>query len=266
MPRIEFPTKWLCMVVFCSIFAATASASTLEKSVPLDVTVVENEQSESKTVRVATFTHNPTTSIYVVRGKVRYRDVEGIAYLEMWNVFPDGRRYFSRTLGAYLPKQHITGTSGFRDFELPFNLMENKPESVSLEINVVMPGKGKIELSSLTISETGNNFAITVALGGILGGVVGLYGALLGSVAGILIPLGKGRKYVDGLFLFGFIGGAIMLIFGIAAFVFGQPYGVYFPLTFIGVDLMILLPILYYTAIKKAYEQVELRKMQAMDV
>ena len=266
MPRIEFLIKCFYAVVFCSIFAATASASTLEKSVPLDVTVIENEQSESKTVRVASFTHVPTTSTYIVRGKVRYEDVEGIAYLEMWNVFPDESRYFSRTLSAYGSTKHITNTSGFRDFELPFNLMENKPESVTLEINVVMPGRGKIELSGLTISETDNNFAITVALGGILGGAVGLYGALLGSVAGILIPLGKGRKYVDGLFLFGFIGGAIMLIFGIAAFVLGQPYGVHFPLTFIGIDLMILLPILYFTAIKKAYEQVELRKMQAMDV
>src|SRR5689334_24000800 len=34
---------------------------------------------------------------YVVSGEVRYQDVEGQGYLEMWTVFPDGQRFFSRT-------------------------------------------------------------------------------------------------------------------------------------------------------------------------
>jgi hypothetical protein len=62
---------------------------------------VENDSSVWKSERVATVEHRPQSSIYVVRGRVQYRDVEGIAYLEMWNVLPDGRRFFSRTLGDY---------------------------------------------------------------------------------------------------------------------------------------------------------------------
>jgi hypothetical protein len=37
---------------------------------------------------------------YTVRGDVRYRDVAGDGYLEMWSVFADGSRYFTRTLAT----------------------------------------------------------------------------------------------------------------------------------------------------------------------
>ena len=55
----------------------------------VDVFKVENDQSVPKTVRVATIEYKPKSSMYVVRGNVQYRDVEGVAYLEMWNVMPD---------------------------------------------------------------------------------------------------------------------------------------------------------------------------------
>jgi len=32
----------------------------------------------------------PTTTLYAVTGEIRYRNVQGDAYLEMWNEFPDG--------------------------------------------------------------------------------------------------------------------------------------------------------------------------------
>ena len=35
---------------------------------------------------------------YAIHGRVAYEGVEGEGYLEMWSVFPDGSRYFSRTL------------------------------------------------------------------------------------------------------------------------------------------------------------------------
>ncbi len=254
------------------LLVATSSAS--DKGRPItDVFKnfkVENDQSEAKTVTVTTVKHTPTSSMYVVRGKVRYENVEGIAYLEMWNVLPDGSHYFSRTLGEYGTMQKIQGTSGWRDFELPFNLMNLKPESVTLEINVVMPGKGMIELSGLTVSDiklgSGGTAGLAIFLGGILGGAAGLYGAILGGIAGILVPQGKGRRLVGGLFLFGVIGGCVLLVLGVITFAFGQPFGVYFPLAFVGTDLIILLPLVYLLAVKRTYAQVELRKMQALDV
>lgn len=34
---------------------------------------------------------------YAVEGRVRYADVEGAGFLELWSVFADGSRYFTRT-------------------------------------------------------------------------------------------------------------------------------------------------------------------------
>ena len=38
---------------------------------------------------------------FAIRGDVRTVDVEGAGYLEMWTHFPDGDRYFSRTLAVF---------------------------------------------------------------------------------------------------------------------------------------------------------------------
>jgi len=63
------------------------------KAIPIpladNVFKVENDQSVQRTERVAILVFHPTSAAYVVRGRVQYRDVEGTAYLEMWNVMPD---------------------------------------------------------------------------------------------------------------------------------------------------------------------------------
>ena len=59
---------------------------------------------------------------YAVLGDVRYEGVVEPAYLEMWSVFPDSGRYFSRTLGAEGPTAAMVGESDRRRFELPFFL------------------------------------------------------------------------------------------------------------------------------------------------
>jgi len=46
-----------------------------------------------------------TKDRYVVRGRVRYRGVIGEGYLEMWNLFGDGGRYFTRTLAMPGPSR-----------------------------------------------------------------------------------------------------------------------------------------------------------------
>jgi len=37
---------------------------------------------------------------YAIVGRVKYENVKGTGYLEMWNTFPDGGAYFSRTLAS----------------------------------------------------------------------------------------------------------------------------------------------------------------------
>src|SRR6266571_1779183 len=76
---------------------------------------------------------------YVVTGRVRYVGVEGRGYLEMWNLFPDGQRFFSRTLGTEGTLAALSGGSGWREFELPFDPGTQTPSR--LEVNLVLPGR-----------------------------------------------------------------------------------------------------------------------------
>ena len=239
---------------------------------PDDVFKVENDQSVQKTVTVATVEYRPTSPVYVVRGQVQYRDVEGTAYLEMWSVMPDGNRYFSRTLGAFGPTKKIRGTAAWRKFELPFNLMKLKPESVTLEINIVMPDKGTIEVTGLTVSElptfAGSDWFLPHTdgmIGGIVGTLWGIYGGTVGGLCGFLVPRGKGRRWLTGLILFGFGMTILQLVIGMMALLFGQPYHVWYPLILCSGIMLILTPMMF-SVIKKGYEQAELRKMQALDM
>jgi hypothetical protein len=92
-----------------------------------------------------------TASSYALLGEVRYDGVEGDGYLELWNLFPDGSRYFSRTLGEIGPMKKLNGSSDWREFTLPFNLMDSPLRPSSLIFNVVLPGKGEVFLGSLEL-------------------------------------------------------------------------------------------------------------------
>ena len=230
---------------------------------------MENDQSAQKSVTVKTLEHRPSLSAYVVRGKVQYRDVEGIAYIEMWNIMPDGNRFFSRTVENYGKARKIQGSSDWREFELPAFLKPLKPESVMLEINVVMPGKGTIELSELTISDLRippwwfSNHAGGI-LGGVLGTIMGLYGAVTDCLCGFLVPRGKGRRLIFGIMISWIIVGTMTLVAGLSALFLGQPYHAWYSLVLTGGITTILFPH-SIPGIKKAYAQAELRKMQALD-
>lgn len=93
----------------------------------------------------------PTSNKFAVEGLIKYQNVQGDAYLEMWTVLPDGRWFFTRTVAESSPLQRISGTSGWRSFSLPFNLSGASPKYVKLEIDVFMPGAGTIELGPLGI-------------------------------------------------------------------------------------------------------------------
>ncbi len=262
--------------IFVAVFILSTSSLVLadDKAMPVldGVFKVENEQSVWNSETVKTVEYHPASPIYVVRGRVQYQNVEGIAYLEMWNILPDGSRYFSRTLGEYGTMQKIQGTSGWREFELPFNLMDQKPGTVTLEINVVMPGKGTIELSGITVSDiqtsvAGEWFSSRMGgmAGGILGSLAGIYGGLVGGLSGFLVPRGKGRRWITGLFIFGAIMGVLQLAFGLTALILGQPWHVWYPFVLVGGLLAVILTS-SLLSINKAYAQVELRKMQALDM
>ena len=98
-----------------------------------------------------------------------------------------------------------------------------------------------------------------------MGAFWGIYGALVGTLYCLLAPRGKGRRFLTGLLVFAFIMGITHLVVGIAAVLLGQPYHVWFPFLLLGGLLTFVIPLGPFPAIKKAYDQAELRKLQALD-
>ena len=260
------------VIVLSLLAAPLVFADGKGEPIHFGINPVKNSQPTPLVASVGQHIYNPQSSVYVVRGKVRYEDVEGEAYLEMWTILPDGNRYFSRTLADHGPMRKFQGFSDWREFELPFNLMHLKPESVKLQFNVVMSGKGTIEFSRLTVSDvqpsvTGEWF--NSRTGGIIGGLartaIGLYGGLVGGLGAFLGSREKGRRLLIGMLVFAVVVGLVLLSTGILALVLGQSFHVWYPFVlFGGILVTVFLPLFF--VIKKVYEQVERRRMQALDL
>ena len=83
--------------------------------------------------------------LFAITGVVRYDGIRGAGYLEMWNFFPQAR-YFSRTLDVAGPLQNLQGSSDWRPFVLPFYNKVGGPPPQQLVVNVVLPGRGTVEV------------------------------------------------------------------------------------------------------------------------
>jgi len=211
-----------------------------------------------------------TRSCYAVAGEVRCEDVEGQGYLEMWSSFPDGGRFFSRTLGDGL-MMPLEGTCQWRSFLLPFTLGDRSDKPSRLVVNVVLPGKGTVYLGPLRLVQYPNGLPMILdanRLGAAMGVAGGLLGALLGCMGaaiGVLSALGRARGLVFAMIYAGLALGAVLLVAGTVALVQGLPYAIYFPLLLVGgLCLAILEPARRST--KKRYELVELKKMASLDL
>ena len=97
--------------------------------------------------------------------------------------------------------------------------------------------------------------------GGIGGSIIGCLGALMGTLA----SLGRGRRLVLSLAITMPFCGAACLVLGIVAVGAGQPYAVYYPLLLGGIIMTVVFAGCLPT-VRKRYEEIELRKMTAMDV
>jgi hypothetical protein len=207
---------------------------------------------------------------YAVTGRVAYQDVQGDGYLEMWSVFPDGSRYFSRTLAASGPMAKLRGSSPERAFALPFRLQPGARGPVRLEVNAVLPAGGRVTLHGLRL-ESGAGGALAApgawwsdATGGWLGAAAGSAFGLLGALVGTLASLGRGRRVALGALLALCTGGLVALAAGAAALATGQPYAVWYPLVLLGV-LGPVLGLSLRGTVRRRFEAVELRRMQALD-
>ena len=98
--------------------------------------------------------------------------------------------------------------------------------------------------------------------GGILGGGVGVLGAVYGTLVGVLAPRGQGRTFVMAMHWGAIALGAAFLVAGIGAAVSGQPYGVWYSLLLPGALLVVLMGCMT-PVIKQRYRQAEHRRLQA---
>jgi len=210
-----------------------------------------------------------TSNQYAVTGQVAYEGVTGEGYLELWSQFPDGSRYFSRTLDVSGPMSRLTGSSPGRAFTLPFFLTPDSPRPTRLEVNVVLPAAGHVVVSGLRFEGDASAASPPGAwwsdrTGGWIGAAAGSAVGLLGAGIGVLCSLGRGRRTaLAGLLALG-VSGLGLLALGGVALALGQPYAVWYPLVLMGVLDPVLAFSLLPTA-RRRFEALELRRMQAQD-
>ncbi len=246
----------------------------LKGAAPFEQLKVENAQGQPRTETVLTLEGPRISSArYAIRGQVRYDGVEGEGYLEMWNHFPDGSRYFSRTLGAAGPMKSLKGSSDWRPFVLPFYNKEGGPAPAKLVLNVVLPGRGTVYLGPLRLVQFGPGEDPLGTVGqwwseqqaGLIGGALGTILGCMGALIGWLASAGKARRLALGMMKTMAVLGVAALVLGVVALLRSQPYAVYYPLLLIGL-IGSVLPATLLRTIRKRYEEMELRRMRAMDV
>jgi hypothetical protein len=205
---------------------------------------------------------------FAVRGQVQYSDVAGQGYLEMWSVFADGSRYFSRTLATEGPMAALAGTADWRPFELPFSLQRAAgPER--LEVNVVLPGAGTVEVSPLELVRLDG--AATGAGAWLSDRSIGVAGALIGVAVGVfsaaiawLVGQRRGRRFVLPALTAAMAAGIGLVVISLIGLLTGQPPNV---VLFVLVSGLILATVFGVSIprTRRLYADAELRKMRAMD-
>ena len=99
-------------------------------------------------------------------------------------------------------------------------------------------------------------------VGGIGGSTIGLCGALVG----ILTGLGRARKFILAFVPILIAIGFLVAIVGLAALLlFDQPYAVYYPLL-LGGGITCLVFGFNYPMLRRRFQEIELRKIQASDI
>jgi len=242
---------------------------------PLTVTAVPGEQQH---LLLELPDPGITLPVYALKGMVRY-DVEGDGFLQLDSHFGELGTFFTKGLAEAGPLGKLSGSSDWRPFVLPFYANSGDqadsaaPLPEKLTLSLVLPGAGTVSISNVGLYQyasgedplqaAGQWFGDRTAglLGGIGGALIGLWGALIG----VLASRGKARQFV-------LVSANALLVIGIASFVGGvaavataQPYAVYYPLLLIGIILVVVFGKMRGN-LSARYEQLELKKMQSMDV
>lgn len=212
-----------------------------------------------------------TTPSYALRGTIAYENVVGDGYLEMWNHFPDGGSYFTRTMDPTGPMAVVTGNSPERQFLLPFHISRKSPAPRKLELNLVLNGPGTVEIGPLELVaidamalRNGSEWW-SGSTAGMFGGIGGTLLGLLGAAIGVLTGVGKGKHVVLTLSAIMAAAGGLVLIGGLAAVVTGQPYHVFYPLLLLGGMMSVGGTVSLFVAPGR-FRDHELQRMRTLDL
>jgi len=236
---------------------------------------------DSMQATLLTITNPPiSAAVYAITGKIKYDSVQGDGYLEMWNYFPPERpglpeeAYFSRTLGEPGPMGKITGSSDWREFNLPFDRTGASNAPTRLQFNLVLKGRGTVHLSPVKLVEyPGAKSAEkgffpgawwTDRTAGWWGGLAGVLIACLGSLTAWLAWRGKARRFVVAVLMVLTGLGVVCGIAALVALAGGQPYAVWFPLALGAVIILCICPY-RLRQYQKKYEELELRRMASLE-
>lgn len=219
-----------------------------------------------------------SSPVYALKGMVRYEDVQGEGFLQLDNHFGERGTFFTKSLAPAGPLGKISGSSDWRPFVLPFSANSGDqadgasllPEKLSLAL--FLPGSGTVSISDVALYQyassedplqsSGQWFGNRSAglIGGIGGGLLGLWGALIGVLSG----RGRARGFVlasaNALLLIG----VACIVGGVVALATAQPYVVFYPLLLMGIIIVAVIGMLR-GKLSARYEQLELKRMQSMD-
>lgn len=244
-------------------------------SAPLTVTAATGEQQ----LLLALPEPGISSPVYALKGMVRYDDVQGNGFLQLDSRFGDAGTFFTKSLATAGPLQKLSGSSDWRPFVLPFSTSNGDqfasaaPVPDELTLSLVLPGAGTVSIRNVGLYQyaagedplraTGQWFDDRSAglLGGIGGALIGLWGALIG----VLSSRGKARQFVLASANALLVIGIASLVGGVAAAATAQPYAVYYSLLLIGIIVVIVFGKMRGNLFAR-YEQLELKKMQSMDV
>jgi hypothetical protein len=208
---------------------------------------------------------------WAIRGRVKYDDVAAGSYLEMWNHLPEGA-FFTRSLAPSGPMGRLEGSSDWRAFTLPFVNREGGRPPERLVLNLVLAGPGTVEIGPLELVQFQNDedpLADPTAwwsdrAAGMLGAIAGSMLGVLGACIGWLGSAGRAKGFVLGATRGMGALGAVALVLGLVALAGGQPYAVFYPLLLLGL-IGSMLGLTLPRSLSRRYEQMELRRMRALD-
>jgi hypothetical protein len=240
---------------------------------------IRNTNSTQLRVQLLRIEKPPVTSqLYALRGDVRYEGVEGEGFLEMWNIFSPSRpggpegQYFSRTLDSSGELGQIAGSSDWRRFSLPFNMVGSATPPTRLEVNLILPGRAQVDLKGVQLLQfAGTNTASgsvkswwSEREAGFLGGTAGTLLGCLGALIGSLAARRKAQWFVIGASRTLIAFGLVLAIVFVIALTMGQPFWVWYLPGLLSLLLLTLFPG-QLRRFNKSYAEAEMRRMVAAD-